>query len=407
MGGMGMFRWIPVGAWSVVIFLSVPFARTIQSTVEALFGREFFLVLVLSLVAVAIISAICWRICSCGRRSIGSSIWILLTGAVCAFWTFRLRSNPEEAFHFIEYGILGIFAFRALSFRTRDPLVYLSAALVCSLVGTMDEILQWIAPLRTFDYRDIFLNAAAGMMMQIALALGIRPAVISQEISVRSVRQAAVLAGVQILLLAICMSNTPDMVRKYTDLFPSLSYLTTKDNAMTEYGFRHRDQDDRVWYSRFGLSELSLLDPARAEEAGRVLREFRDPSKYGEFLGRYTPVTDPFLHEMRVRIFRRDEYARRAFDANKGEKNEECSVAVHEEMLLRKYFPKSLAASGLAMNSAAFQYLRTCMSDDVYESAVSADLITRYSLLDVWVAAVLALLGLYVIVRVPVRSIWK
>ena len=62
-----------------------------------------------------------------------------------------------------------------------------------------------------------------------------------------------------------------------------------------------------VFFSRFTREELRSLDGARADEAARRLDEFRDPARYAEFLRTWTPVSDPFVHEARVHLFRRDQ----------------------------------------------------------------------------------------------------
>ncbi len=51
----------------------------------------------------------------------------------CLIWS--LRANPEEAFHFVQYGVLSILLFRAFSHRLRDPSIYLAAALAGAALG--------------------------------------------------------------------------------------------------------------------------------------------------------------------------------------------------------------------------------------------------------------------------------
>ncbi len=75
--------------------------------------------------------------------------------------------QPEEAVHFLEYGVLGLLLYRALSFRVLDATVFVAAALVGVIVGTVDEIIQWIVPGRYFDFRDIALNGGASVLVQI------------------------------------------------------------------------------------------------------------------------------------------------------------------------------------------------------------------------------------------------
>ncbi|MBD3871962.1 MAG: VanZ family protein, partial [Acidobacteria bacterium] len=54
--------------------------------------------------------------------------------------------QPEEAVHFLEYGVLGVLLFRALSTHIHDGSVFAAGALIGILVGIFDEIIQWFVP---------------------------------------------------------------------------------------------------------------------------------------------------------------------------------------------------------------------------------------------------------------------
>jgi hypothetical protein len=83
-------------------------------------------------------------------------------------YIYQLRDIPEEAIHVAEYGVIGILVYRALSHRTRDFSIYIMAALIVGMIGVLDEYIQWIAPSRVFDLRDIRTNFVAGSLGQIA-----------------------------------------------------------------------------------------------------------------------------------------------------------------------------------------------------------------------------------------------
>ncbi len=63
------------------------------------------------------------------------------------FFMSKLWKAPEEAVHFLEYGLLGFFLFKALIYHTRDKSIYVTATFFALFVGTIDEILQWMIPL--------------------------------------------------------------------------------------------------------------------------------------------------------------------------------------------------------------------------------------------------------------------
>ncbi len=72
---------------------------------------------------------------------------------------------PEEQLHFFEYGLVGIFFFRALYHQViSSDRLWISAWLISSLAGWCDELLQGITPTRHYDIRDVGMNAMAAAL---------------------------------------------------------------------------------------------------------------------------------------------------------------------------------------------------------------------------------------------------
>jgi hypothetical protein len=71
---------------------------------------------------------------------------------------------PEERIHFVEYGILAFFLFRAL--RIDLPLVpsFVWAFVIASLIGWGDEGIQYLLPNRYYDNRDVLLNSISALL---------------------------------------------------------------------------------------------------------------------------------------------------------------------------------------------------------------------------------------------------
>jgi hypothetical protein len=129
-------------------------------------------------------------------------------GIFCC-WGWHIRNHPERALHFVQYGTLSILFYRALLHRFRDYGIYFVSVALCFLLGTIDEIAQWFTPERFFDYEDILINGGAAILMQLAIATGIRPAIVARRFSTVSLRTFLSVSGFQCLLLALCFSNTP------------------------------------------------------------------------------------------------------------------------------------------------------------------------------------------------------
>ena len=385
--------WLFVGLWTLVIYCTIPFARRIQEFVSDRWGREMFTVVVLVAV-LAVGAAALARCLRDGRPGRGRRlIWLGAVAAVTIHLAGRFTS-PEEALHFLEYGLLGVLAFRALAHRLDDAGIYLAAALVCAILGTFDEVIQWMTPRRFFDFRDIRLNALAGALALAAVWQGVVPPFVRRGFGPRSVRAACRLGVAQLLLLGLCASNTPQAVAWYAARVPLLQPLNETTSEMAEYGYRHEDPEIGAFFSRFPVEGLRKLDAARAGEVAGFLDEFKDDRKkgYERFLKKYSPGTDPFAHEFRVHLFRRDHYFAVAWRYQRNPRLYRLhrTVACRENQILETYFGQTLARTGADYSPGRVAELEKELDRaSFYESPVSAGLITRFSEGQVW-AGILA-----------------
>ena len=93
-----------------------------------------------------------------------------------------LARHPDRALdvvlkklaHMIEYGVLAVFTYEALTERAsrgrRVPSPALLAIAVTAAVGVLDEIIQALVPSRVFDPRDMLFNVLAAVMAVAASA---------------------------------------------------------------------------------------------------------------------------------------------------------------------------------------------------------------------------------------------
>jgi VanZ family protein len=109
------------------------------------------------------------------RRGIGPLIRLLgLTREQADFVHFLIRKGA----HVMEYGVLGLLAFRAAR-RTRPPLraAGLAAAIALAVAGT-DELHQSFEPTRTGRARDVVLDLG-GASLGIGLWSRVRPGAVA------------------------------------------------------------------------------------------------------------------------------------------------------------------------------------------------------------------------------------
>jgi len=388
--------WLWVGLCTLSILIIVPLARAIQGFVTAHGGRALFGYAVIAATAVAFCALIYVLFFHLKIRSVSQYVWLALIAAFYIYYTLRLWKAPEEAVHFLEYGLLGYFLFRALSLTIQDKSVYFAAFFAGSLVGICDEIFQWAVPGRYWDLRDVALNALASGLFQLALWKGVKPGVIHQAMSAKSVQKASVLLGANLLLLGICLSNTPKAVAWYTRIFPKLAFLQ-KEEAMSEFRTKHKDPEIGVFYSRLSLEELKRVDAERAEDYGRRLNEWKD-KKYDDFLRTFTGSTHPFLYELRIHLFRRDRKYKEAMKAtDEAQKKDLLFIAYKENLTAEKYFRRTLNGSVYEWSKEKIEDIKAQIDPSIpYNSPVGSGPLATLKIETMWlsIAMVLAVLAI-------------
>jgi hypothetical protein len=153
------------------------------------------------------------------------------------------------------------------------------------------------------------------------------------------------------------------------------------DEAMAEYGHRIHDPEVGWFKSRLAADELRQTDRARAEEAGEILRRMGSDDDYEDFLRRYSPMRDPFLHELRVRLFRRDRYQDLARENGDDpvKHRELISVSFSEQRLLENWYPHTLRAAGLDWPADVRTRAAAAASGELLGSPVSRELLTGFT----------------------------
>ncbi len=78
----------------------------------------------------------------------------------------RWVRTPEEAFHFVQYGAIGVLCFAGLATRpgARIAPAAAGAFLLTAGAGWIDEGIQALLPSRYYDLRDVAFNATAGAL---------------------------------------------------------------------------------------------------------------------------------------------------------------------------------------------------------------------------------------------------
>jgi hypothetical protein len=390
-GKSAALAWLWVALCSLAIFLTVPVARSIQRYVSDRWGRQLFGYFVLGVLALGCLGLLYYLFFKLRIRSLSKYAWLALISALYIYFTLQLWQKAEEAVHFLEYGLLSFFVFRALSFRIRDKSIYFTAALVCLLIGIFDEIIQWMIPERFWDFRDVWLNGLSGGLFQLAIWKVIDPKIISDKITLHSLRKLSIVFMICLLLLGLCASNTPHRVGVYANLIPGLSFLQREE--MSEFGYKHEDLEIGQFFSRLSLKTLKEIDIRKGQENARILNRNRK-TDYRKFLQKFNPHSNPFLHELRVHIFRRDTYFKRSHEEdNDRTRKENLFIAYKENEIIKKYFTQSVKNSRYWWNDEQVEGIKASIDiQKSYTSPVSAGLFTAFTERTLWIVIIAALL---------------
>jgi hypothetical protein len=162
---------LALAAYTVVLYGLLPYGPAIGASVQGSALGRFVLGRGAGWIVAAGAVAVAWRL---RRRSAAARAYML--AAVTAFgyalalgW---LRAIRLERVHLPEYGLAALLAWRALvpSMGERTATL-VGAALLASLIGWGDEIVQGLTPGRVYDVRDIAANAAGAVLGTLVIAV--------------------------------------------------------------------------------------------------------------------------------------------------------------------------------------------------------------------------------------------
>jgi VanZ family protein len=398
--------WLWVLLCALIIFLTIPVARGLQKYIYNTTGKEFFTYAVFFCLLSTLAFVMYYLIFKLKVRNLLQYIWLIACAGVIMYTTVKLKDYPEEAVHLLEYGILSIFIFRALSHRIHNWTIYITAALIVTAIGTMDEFIQWLTPSRYWGYNDVKINALAGIVFLLAIGKGIRPGAISRPVSAYSVKLSAKTASVLLIIVGLCLSNTPDAVKRYSEIIPVLSWLKDEE-PMTEFGYRLQDHDIGSFYSRFDEDELRKIDSTLGTTYGSILsQDIEKGVEFNVLRKTHNVNNNKFLYEFIIHLSRIERNLNYT-DGLPGTDNnmETAYIAYKESLIINKYFRNTLSASGFVLTNRDTAELRKLSTEwkGNYESTVGK-LITFINLKTAWIYIVTALSLMWIPVMLRARG---
>jgi len=152
------FYW--TGAYILSIYISLPFVSDLVKFLRA----ENLLRLAVLIIFLTAFNSIYWFMTNKMKIPMLKSLLYLAFMIGTYSFVFLLDPRPEEWIHFLQYGILPVLFMYSLEGLIKPVNQYIGAFSASSVVGTLDEIIQYYLPNRVFDWHDIGFNYLAAAM---------------------------------------------------------------------------------------------------------------------------------------------------------------------------------------------------------------------------------------------------
>ena len=151
-------RWLVVIIYTLFVYSTLYFVRPVCEFLKQNTPFENSVNVVLY---VFLFSAIFWMKTYFALRR---NLTYLFLGLVTIIYLagFILIEIPEGKIHFIEYGVLSVLVYWALSYNSKNWYRFLTALIITSLIGFGDEVIQYFLPNRYYQTSDVILNAISG-----------------------------------------------------------------------------------------------------------------------------------------------------------------------------------------------------------------------------------------------------
>ncbi len=157
-------------AWTLVVVVAIYSTLGLARILVDEFGSDFLSVWLFLLGCILVLATVITQ--GLKVRPSGMEIGIAL-GVAAAYLLIIVRmAVPTERSHLVEYGVVAVFVHEALLERAsqgqRVPVPGLLAIAIASVIGIIDEGIQWFLPGRVMDPVDMLFNVLAATMAVVA-----------------------------------------------------------------------------------------------------------------------------------------------------------------------------------------------------------------------------------------------
>ncbi len=347
--------WFAAALWTVVIFLTLPYAPVWRDWIENNLPKDSILIAVV--VILVVVFAVTLMRMIHRKATLRDYVFLGIIIIGYAYSLSRIEIVVEQV-HFVEYGLLAYLIISALRVDWRDSGQYLNALLLITLVGVADEYIQGVLVNRVGELHDIYLNILSGALALVWFRFCVKP---SESRSNWPMVFAFALPVAGLIILGIGIFNS----------------------RISEFGYYIKDPEIGNFYSR--LPEEKLKGKLTGSEyfKAEILPKLHH-SSYSELLN---TVKRSMYSEVLVHIFCRDKRLERG----------DYYTAIRENQILEKYFLDFIDGTEhqwTAIKNTEAMEAYDGNFDELYISPVSAHIITSFSDTAQWVVIVIMELGL-------------
>ena len=168
------WRWGIVAIYTLAMYIFLPFGPRFWRFVLGQWGHS---INYLGLFLVCVLGAyfLVYLIFQKQAKEVSVYFAFFLISISCLAILKYMCSTGPERFHLLMYGILSCIIFWALKLDVKGGKAYFYTILLACLLGTTDELIQGLLPMRTFDVKDILMNWLSSGMGELFIAFVLRP----------------------------------------------------------------------------------------------------------------------------------------------------------------------------------------------------------------------------------------
>ena len=153
--------WLYVLGWVSFVYSTLYIMRPICDFLKANTPFPLLINAICIVLLIALVGGLWMKI----RITKWSSYLILIMVVLAYIYGLVTIQIPAEKVHFIEYGFLAYLVIKAISLDVQKLIAYGYALFLISIIGWIDEGIQYILPNRYYSINDVILNSISGALV--------------------------------------------------------------------------------------------------------------------------------------------------------------------------------------------------------------------------------------------------